>query len=427
MIHREPIDMIDPETRGLAGRDRHPQGQAVRARRTDAAGSSSSSRGRETRRHGRLYFRWRGRRTEDLQRPAVAHLLHRRRLPMAPRRRDAAAVISTRAPSSSTSRPSTRRRWRRSSSVWARSTPGPTPTVERQLPRRLEVVPTATSGERPGQGLLVDLRLRHPDPVRAADLTALPQPQQRHAANSSSTSDGSVDILFGPEQPAAAPEQLDPDRPREGLVHELSGCTARSNPGTTTPGSPATSNRSPTECPAGPQQRHWSHHELGRATPRSGPPAHRVACAPTGLVITGVMAGLDRSQTGPIGPGAPVAPHRRIWRIAWRVPVGIAEADPVQGDVLVPRRRTVLPRHRDRGFAVRHGRAGRDLLPRPCPGAAVVSDEPAALTPGRLQMHGRCRPGSGWRSTGPHHHASRSEGTNSRRSHQRSPAFRDAR
>ena len=87
------------------------------------------------------------------------------------------------------------------------------------------------------------------DPQTRSELqTGQPFPSKNNAKGDlTPNADGSVDLYFGPQPPGRAREQLDPDRPRQGLVLPSCASTARSNPGSTRPGGPAKSSWSKTQ------------------------------------------------------------------------------------------------------------------------------------------------------------------------------------
>ena len=217
VIHREPIDMLDPETRGLlAAIGIHKDKPFAPDERMQRILVEAAEVGNATARS--LYFRWRGDeqkiyndrqwhtffiggdyqwlrdegpRRSPSRRP---HFLLLRRYCQ-----HAGDGVEARRYRLAVRRGRHRQRWK--------------------LPRRVQVLPADASGKRASQELLVDLHLRPTDPVRAADLAALPQPQQRtrrtrvqqrrfsrHPVRARTTS--------------RAPEQLDPNRPRKGLVHD---------------------------------------------------------------------------------------------------------------------------------------------------------------------------------------------------------------
>ena len=110
-------------------------------------------------------------------------------------------------PPSSSSRgtPRARRRSRRWSAPGpSRPSPLSTQTARRSTAGRL---PAARPGRRPRQHLLVGHRLRHPDPIHAADqpgVAVRDQPGQGLRDNA----DGSADVYFGPERPIDSPNWI---------------------------------------------------------------------------------------------------------------------------------------------------------------------------------------------------------------------------
>ena len=112
VIDREPVDMIDPETRGLLASIGIRKGQPfepderLRAILIDAAAVANAT-ARAT------FFKTDRSRQLPVRGQLLEARLLRRRLPVPPGRRAAASATSTPAPPSSTWPPSTPRRWRR--------------------------------------------------------------------------------------------------------------------------------------------------------------------------------------------------------------------------------------------------------------------------------------------------------------------------
>ena len=109
-------------------------------------------------------------------------------------------------------------------------------------------LPAHRPARRPGQGLLVGRRLRPPDPIRAADRPAVPE-QEQHTRPAGRERRRLDHPHVRTDRTRRQRRQLDPDRPRQEVVHRSCGSTAPSSPGSTRPGSPATSNRSPLTSP----------------------------------------------------------------------------------------------------------------------------------------------------------------------------------
>ena len=122
VVAREPAGCIDPELRGLAAsigiRKDRPFAPDERM-----AGDPRRRGGRRQRDGARHRVRHPRRGGVHLPRQRLEDRVHRRRLPVADRRRDATAATSMPGPCSSTWPPSTRRPWPGSWSASARSTP----------------------------------------------------------------------------------------------------------------------------------------------------------------------------------------------------------------------------------------------------------------------------------------------------------------
>ena len=172
VIQKEPLDLFEPELRGLAAAHRHPQGQEVRARCADEGDSHRRRRGRQRHRPGDL-----------LPQPRSARLRSTRTASGGPA---SSATITagstatacpgatrTHARTSSTSPPSTRRRWPRRSSAGARNTRSATPITSGDSVRRRKELQDERPQGRPGEGLLVGGALRPADALRAADPAAV--------------------------------------------------------------------------------------------------------------------------------------------------------------------------------------------------------------------------------------------------------------
>ena len=102
-------------------------------------------------------------------------------------------------------------------------------------------LPAHAPADVPGQGLLVRRRLRPPDPVRAPDRPAVPQPQQPARPTRRTTTTARSPSPSGPTSPTT--KRRTGSRPfpaRSGSPSCAS--TDPSSPGSTAPGSPATSN-----------------------------------------------------------------------------------------------------------------------------------------------------------------------------------------
>ena len=82
-------------------------------------------------------------------------------------------------------------------------------------------LPAHRPARRPRQGLLVGRRLRPPDPIRAPDRPGVPQPQQhtRPAGHERRRLDHAH---LRTDRTRRQPRQLDPDRPRQEVVHHPS-------------------------------------------------------------------------------------------------------------------------------------------------------------------------------------------------------------
>ena len=88
----------------------------------------------------------------------------------------------------------------------------------RRVPRRRQPLPAHHPARRPGQGLLVGRRLRPPDPIRAPDRPGVPEQEQhpRPAGHERRRLDHPHLRADRTRRPA---RQLDPDRPRQEMVH----------------------------------------------------------------------------------------------------------------------------------------------------------------------------------------------------------------
>ena len=198
VIQREPLGVIDPEIRGLLASIGITKGtpfapdERMRGLLTEAAAVAERHRSGDRVQDPRP-------RGVPLRRPPVEDGVHRRRLPLAARGR------RRRAQSRRPHAVLLHRDGEHAGHGTAHSRRGLPVRVHRarqpgRVPRRRRELPDDPPARRPGQGLLVDRRLRPPDAVRAPDRPAVPQPNNTRDPLATNA-DGSITLTFGPSAP----------------------------------------------------------------------------------------------------------------------------------------------------------------------------------------------------------------------------------
>ena len=123
------------------------------------------------------------------------------------------------------------------------------PRQQRGCARRLEAVRVAYPGRCARRGLLVRRRLRPADPVRTANIPAVPE-QEQPAGQASNQSGRIGGPALRTQRSGWRGREPRPSRARGGSP--FCGSTARSNRGSTRPGGRARSNRSPDRATGAP-------------------------------------------------------------------------------------------------------------------------------------------------------------------------------